>query len=191
MTAAQLLRAAREAAGISQRQLARRSGVTQPVISSIEREEHDVNFVTLARLASGLSCQVTLLPSLSLTAAEAASLVATYLRHGEEAKADATIWQLANDLAVAEPVLRAALVVSPAPMTGDRCRDAWIAGLVEYRLTQVGIPAPSWVYEPSRVAEPEWPVSGEQATADIVRAGTPEQFLRRHVLITDDDLVSV
>jgi transcriptional regulator with XRE-family HTH domain len=190
MTSGRLLRAAREAAGISQHDLARRSGVPQPTISAIELGRHDANVATLSRLAASLESQVALIPSLSLTAATAATFVARYLGEGEVAKADLTIWQLANDLAAAGPALRCALAISPAPLTGDAGRDAWIAGLVEYRLGQVGVPSPSWVYERRRVADQEWPVSGVFASADVVRADTPEPFARRRVLITDDDLVS-
>ena len=103
---------------------------------------------------------------------------------------DAPIWQLADDLAAVEPVLRATLVVNPAPLTGDARRDGWIAALVEYRLTEVGIPAPAWALEPGRAAPQEWPVSGVAATADIVRGTTPEPFARRRVLISAEDLVS-
>ncbi len=131
---------------------------------------------TLDKLAKGLAGPLVLVASPYLTAADAAVQVKAILERVGRCP-DGPIWQLANDLASAEPCLRAALVLNPAPLTGDARRDAWIAGLVEYRLDQVGIKAPSWTDEPARVADQEWPVSGVVATADIVRAGTPDPSL--------------
>ena len=144
---------------------------------------------SLDRLVRGLNSPFVLVASPYLTAADAAAQVKVNLEQGD-VHPDGPIWQLANDLASVEPVLRATLVLNPAPLTGDARRDAWIAGLVEYRLAQFGIPAPAWASEPTRVAGQEWPVSGVLATADIVRGETPEPFARRRVLITADDLVS-
>lgn len=128
------------------------------------------------------------LPTTRLTAAEAGSLVRERILEG--AHPDAPIWQLADDLAGAGPALRAALCVTPPPLSGDRRRDAWIAGLVAYRLGQVGVQPPAWVEDEARTAEADWPVSGIDELADHIRDDTPEPFRRRHVLVTDEDLVS-
>ena len=50
MKAASILREARRAAGLSQRELARRAGVAQPVLSRIERGHASPRFGTLDRL---------------------------------------------------------------------------------------------------------------------------------------------
>ena len=189
--ASRLLRATREAAHASQRELARRSGVAQPSISAVENEDHDLTVESLGRLAASLGAQVSLVPSLRLTAATAAALVKRDLSEANIGAAVATVFQLADDLAAVEPALRAALVVSPAPTTGDRRYDAWIAGLVEFRLGEVGVPAPAWVHEAPRVSEKEWAVGDVPGLAEIVRSETPEPFARRGVLISRDDLVSV
>jgi transcriptional regulator with XRE-family HTH domain len=186
---AELLRAARARTGITTRELARRTGLPQSSIVEYVGGAHSPTVRNLERLVKGLNEPFVLVASPYLTAADAAAQVKALLERGG-AYPDGPIWQLANDLASAEPCLRATLVLNPAPLTGDSCRDAWIAGLVEYRLGQVGIPAPAWASEPSRVAPQEWPVSGVAATADIVRAETPEPFARRQVLISADDLVS-
>jgi transcriptional regulator with XRE-family HTH domain len=189
--AARLLRSTREAVHVSQRELARRSGVPQPSIAAVETEDHDLTVESLGRLAASLGAQVALLPSLRLTAATTAVLVRDSLRKLNTGAADATVFQLANDLAAVEPALRSALVISPAPMTGDRRYDAWIAGLVEFRLAQVGVQAPAWAHEPARVSETEWAVGNVPGLAEIVRPETPEPFARRRVLISSDDLVSI
>jgi transcriptional regulator with XRE-family HTH domain len=48
----------REAAGLSQYQLARQSGVTAQTISRIELEERDPNWVTVLKLARALGVSV-------------------------------------------------------------------------------------------------------------------------------------
>ncbi len=189
MNVAELLRAARARAGITTRELARRTGLPQSSISELENGAHSPTVKTLDRLAKGLGSSVVFVASPYLTAADAAAEVKALLEQGGS-HSDGPIWQLANDLGSTEPCLRATLALNPAPLTGDARRDAWIAGLVEYRLAEVGIKAPSWVDEPARVAGQEWPVSGVAAMADIVRADTPEPFARRQVLISADDLVS-
>ncbi|HTW07327.1 MAG TPA: helix-turn-helix transcriptional regulator [Acidimicrobiales bacterium] len=186
---AELLRAARNRAGLTTRELARRTGVRQSQISNLENGAHSPTVTTLDKLAKGLNTPFVLVASPYLTAADTAAQVKALLQRGN-VHPDGPIWQLANDLASAEPCLRATLALNPAPLTGDPRRDAWIAGLVEYRLAEVGIAAPAWAGEPARVANAYWPVSGARATADIIRAETPEPFARRRVLITADDLVS-
>ncbi len=188
MTASQLLRTARAANNITQRELARRTGVPQSSISDIENEAHDPTVATLSRLVAKAHNQLAILPTTRLTAAETACLVRDCLVR--RVPSDAPIWQLADDLAAAEPVLRAALCVTAPLLTGDRRRDAWIAGLVAYRLGQVGIRAPAWTEEPTRVAETDWPVSDIDELVDYIREDTPEPFRRRRVLIRDKDLVS-
>ena len=188
MTAAQLLRTARAGANITQSELARRSGVPQSSVSDIENGVHDPTVTTLSRLLRSARGQLVVLPTTKLTAAETAVLVRGRIFEGT--CPDAPIWQLADDLASSEPALRAALCVTPPPPTGDRRRDAWIAGLVAYRLGQVDIPAPSWVEDEARTAEADWPVSGIDELIAHIRDDTPEPFRSRHVLVTDEDLVS-
>lgn len=91
----------------------------------------------LDKLAKGLAGPLVLVASPYLTAADAAVQLKAILE-GVGRCPDGPIWQLANDLASAEPCLRAALVLNPAPLTGDARRDAWTAGLVEYRWTRSG-----------------------------------------------------
>lgn len=191
MTAARLTRAARYAAGMGQRDLARRTGVSQSSISCIEGGSQDATVGTLERLAQGLGAQLVLIPSRLLSATSTAERVRSALEEGRAGRADVTVLQLADDLAYAEPAMRAALVVAAPFPTGDRRYDAWIAALVELRLDEVGIPAPAWVNEPERVADPEWLVCGVPGLENLVRPITPAPFLRRGVLLGADDLASV
>lgn len=191
MTTALLLRAAREGARLPQRALARRCGIAQSSINVIERGSHDTKVGTLDRIAAGFDAQVAILPSRFLTAQIAASAVTQALIEGDEGSARSAIFQLADDLAQARLHLRVALTVAPPQQTGDKRYDAWIAGLVEVRLGEVGVAPPDWAGEVDRSFDGEWLVSGIEPLHASTRDRTPEPLLRRGVLIDSRDLVSV
>lgn len=186
-----LIKESREAAGLTQRDLAASSGISQPTIAAFETGSRDVTTSTFDRLVHGLGLQVSVLPAGYLTAARTAVLVAKKIEREGGARAEVLVLQLADDLAAAEPALRGALTITPAPPTGDKRFDAWIAGLVEYRLEEVGIAPPNWVRGERRSLGEEWIVGGVTALADLVRSETPEPLLRRGVLLSEADLVSV
>jgi transcriptional regulator with XRE-family HTH domain len=58
--AGQLVAEARASAGISQRELARRSGVPGPVVNAIERSRRQPSIPTLAKILRGLDLDVRL-----------------------------------------------------------------------------------------------------------------------------------
>lgn len=62
MRAANLLRAARAHAGLTQRALAARAGVPQPTIAAIESGRQDPRYGTLARLLRACGQELDLLP---------------------------------------------------------------------------------------------------------------------------------
>ena len=131
---------------------------------------------TLDRLASGLDAQVAIIPSRLHSAQTVAAVVKNSLKCGDVGGARSAVFQLADDLASAPPALRAALVVSPAPRTGDRRYDAWIAGLVELRLRDVCIPVPAWVRDKDRTVPEEWLVSGIEELRGLTRSDTLSRF---------------
>ena len=59
---AEALRAAREAAGLSQRELAQRAGVPQPHISKIESGAVDLRLSSLVAIANALDLELMLIP---------------------------------------------------------------------------------------------------------------------------------
>ncbi|MHB8295842.1 MAG: helix-turn-helix domain-containing protein [Acidimicrobiales bacterium] len=192
MTPSLIVRGARGAAHVSQRELARLSGIPQPSISEIERGRRDPTVQTVNRILRPLGAQLTWVPTGRLTAAAAAERIARHLSAGRgRLLIERPILQLADDLAVSCPALRAALTVCPPERTGGRKYDAAIAALVEYRLNEVGFEAPGWAHDPKRIADPEWLVCDVPQLAALVRADTPEPFLRRGVLLGASDLVSV
>ena len=62
MHAASILRAARAHAGLTQRELAARSGVPQPTVASIESGKQDPRYRTLERLIRACGQELDLLP---------------------------------------------------------------------------------------------------------------------------------
>ncbi len=74
---AEALRAAREAAGLSQRELAQRAGVPQPHISKIENDAVDLRLTSLIAIASALDLELMLVPR------KAAPAVRSIARQGD------------------------------------------------------------------------------------------------------------
>ncbi|MPZ86709.1 MAG: helix-turn-helix domain-containing protein [Nitriliruptorales bacterium] len=62
-TGARLLRAARNSAGLSQAELARRAGTTQSSVSAYESGAKDLNVETLARLIAAADMRILAVPS--------------------------------------------------------------------------------------------------------------------------------
>lgn len=87
-TTGDLLRAARKRAGLTQRELATRAGVTQSVISAYESGRRQPSLPTLARLveASGHDLQLELSPPRSQRAPLAGSLGRRVQRHRDEVR---------------------------------------------------------------------------------------------------------
>jgi transcriptional regulator with XRE-family HTH domain len=186
-TAAELVRAGRLSAGLSQSELARRAHIPQPSISRIEAGDRDPSIGLLDRLLAPAGQHLVSIPTRTPTVAEAASTIGQLVKDARSYVFRALI-QVANDLADAEPALRIALSVTPPPPTGLPGADAFLAAVVEYRLAE--LPCPAWVNEPNRFLATEWVASGLTNLADLSRSATPEAFLRRGVVIHETDLVS-
>lgn len=62
--AARFLRSARAKAGLTQRQLARKSGIPQPTIAAIESGRQEPRHATLERLLRGCGFQLEIFPRL-------------------------------------------------------------------------------------------------------------------------------
>jgi transcriptional regulator with XRE-family HTH domain len=188
MATAQLVRAARRSQGLSQRDLATRSGVTQPALADIERATHDARGQLLDRLLGGAGYRLCALPTRAHTVAEWADTIYQELRG--HARDDAVAFRAFigchDDLAGATPLVLAALCVASPPLCGDPRYDAALAALAEYHLARVGFPVPEWVTEPARTLESEWTVSPYTDRTDDL-----ETFRRHGVRLGASELASV
>lgn len=141
-TAAVLLREARGGTGRTQADLERLSGVRQTAISRAERGRQDLTVAALERLVHAAGWRVTVLPTQAGSVADAADACRQYLVAGSEDGAYRAVIQLADLLGSEHGAERVALTVaSPAP-TGDVRYDAFIAGVVEHRLSEESLPYP-------------------------------------------------
>jgi transcriptional regulator with XRE-family HTH domain len=189
MSAATLLRAARQATGLSQRSLAARAGRRQPQIADVERGKHDVTVDVLTELLAATGHRLVAVPSTRTSAADAAAAIRRALVAGQHDRALREALQLSDDLASSEPVVRAALCAAAPELSGDQRYDALIAGIVEFHLPRAS--RPSWVLEENRALKGRWYVDDTPGLAELNLAETPPALLRHGVVLAASELASV
>jgi len=191
MQAATIVRNARRVAGLSQTQLAERSGVAASAISQIEAGKRNPSFETVTRLIASTGGQLVSVPTRIGTAATIALQIAEDLRGGKQAYALRAFIQLNDNLCSVEGSTRLALCITEPAPTGSKRWDAALAGLVAYRLRQEGIAAPAWANEPSRFLGKVWNISEGVVYLVANPEDVPREFLERRVHIEARDLESV
>jgi transcriptional regulator with XRE-family HTH domain len=189
-TAAALLREVRAGTRRTQADLEQLSGVRQTAISRAERGRQDLTVAVLERLVHAAGWRVTVLPTQAGTVADAADACHQYLAVGSEDGAYRAVIQLADWLASEHGAERVALTVTPPAPTGDRRYDAFIAGVVEHRLSEESLPYPKWLPTSARLAE-RWFVDIASTDDHAVAAATPPALLAHGVVIDAAELVSV
>lgn len=190
MTASALLRTARQRRGVSQRQLALAAGDSQPGIAAIESGAHDTTLSRIEHLLAPLGQRLTLLPTRSRPAWEAAASVAAALARSDLNSAWREIIQLSDDLVREPPAIRVALAVSPPLPVGDRRYDALLAGIVDHRLTEDGLPRPDWLDDPHFSLDQAWDVEVLPELRASARANTPGAIARHGVYLAAAELAS-
>ncbi len=186
--AARLVRSARRASGLSQRDLAGRASVSGSAVADVERGAHDPGSESLERLLGATGHRLCALPTTSFPVAEWADFIYRELRSARRSPAVAfrALIGLSDELAAAAKPLRVALCVAvPAPC-GDVRYDAAIAGIVEHHLSTDRLPVPDWVGEHTRTLVEPW-----RASPYTVRSEVPEALARHGVWLAATDLASV
>lgn len=188
--AAALLAQTRRGARLTQAQLGDIAGITQEAISRAEREKQDLTVGVLGRLVHAAGWRLIAVPTQSGTVADAAYGCSKMIEQGNEDGAYRCVIQLADWLAAEHGAGRVVLTFAPPVPTGDARYDAFIAGVVEYRLNQEGLPRPDWITADT-VLPHLWFVdeftAGDQAVIDA----TPRELRDRGVIIDAVELVSV
>ena len=179
--AARLLRHARHSTSLSQAALAAKVGFRQSNVSRLESEGRDVNVDTLDRLLRAAGFRLAALPTQSAAVAEAADSTARFVAADNEDGAYRAVIQLADDLAREHGAERVALTVAPPPPTGDERFDAFIAGVVDFRLAAEHLPRPKWLTDGPRLASP-WFVDRWSIGNSAVIEATPPQLRTRGVI---------
>ena len=196
-----LIRGARQAADITQLELADRAGTAQPAVAAYESGAKLPNLATLERLLDACEhdLEVVARPRMRRGAASLAELAGTLemdleqgrdpgakeknFEHGHERDALRLLFGFADDFRGSSRPGRIALIADEPPGTGDARFDAALAGLAEFFASEGAVSAPAWVNEPGRFVEPWWFVASRPAFHAYTLAHTPAVFARHGVFI--------
>ena len=172
MSASLLLRAARQAHGTSQRELAEAARVSQPGIAAIESGAHDTTVSRLEQLLAALGQRVVLVPTVCRSVAEAADGIRSALACRDENWAWREVIQTSDDLAREAPVVRVALsIVRPLPV-GDQ------------------LPRPGWLDHRAFTLDEPWDVEQLAELREHARSTTPTSISRHGVYLAATELAS-
>lgn len=185
-----LVRAARKSRGLTQKDLAQRTNVDQGRVSRVE-SGREAEFSTVERFLSGTGHRLYSAPTRRDDAATIAASIRGYLRAGDKYSALRELIQLSDNLSSEHGLVRGVLGLAEPEPTGDRVWDAALAGLVDLRLSEVGLPAPAWVDAPNRRLRSPRTLDVDPADPIPAPADVPGEFLERGVLVWRDTLASV
>jgi transcriptional regulator with XRE-family HTH domain len=215
MAATILVRSARAASGLSQSELALRSGIAGSSLSLIEHGKREPTFATLETLLRAARRSVVTIPTVRSDAARIAEDIRAALGAGKssaataggkssagDAKArDASAFrrflQLADNLAAEAGATRVGLTLTEPATTGSLEWDAAIAALCEYRLNADALPVPDWIdtrtgtAETSSAAALGWAPHTSDYDIPVDLARVPPEFLCRGILIEAATMESV
>jgi transcriptional regulator with XRE-family HTH domain len=183
-----LLHEARQAAGLTQAELASRAGTAQPAVAAYESGTRTPTVRTLQRLVNACDHDLVIAAHARVrrgaaSLADLADEIREELSAGRTHDAIRLLFGFADDFrGSSRPGQRLLLEAEPAP-TGDGGFDAALAGLAEYFAAEAGIPAPNWVNGASRFAEPWWFVASREAFHAYTLANTPAVFARHGVFV--------
>lgn len=187
--AARVIREARQGAGLTQVQLARRARVTQPVIAAYESGTREPSVPMLMRLveASGNHLVMQFEPDSS------AYRLADLAHDVRGATGDTRRLRLVFEFLRgaqddAEPLQ--ALVTAAPRTTGDVRFDALIGAIAEHLCVASDTPTPRWALAPDRFLHRPWWVSKLPSAKRRALVHTPASFRRRGVMIDLHDLIS-
>lgn len=183
-----MIRSARQAAGITQIELAGRAGTAQSAVAAYESGIRTPNIATLQRLLGGCEHDVEVLasPRIRRGAASLAELSPTIrgdIGRGAERDALRLLFGFADDFRGSSRPGRIALLADEPPTTGDARFDAALAGVAEFFAREAAVPAPGWVNGPTRFVEPWWFVASRPAFHAYTLANTPAVFARHGVFM--------
>jgi transcriptional regulator with XRE-family HTH domain len=183
-----LIRNARQAAGITQLELASRAGTAQPAVAAYESGARTPNLATLERLLGACEHDIAVLarPRVRRGAASLAELGQTIredLGQGRERDALRLLFGFADDFRGSSRPGRIALLQEEPPPTGDARFDAALAGVAELFAAEGAIVAPTWVNGAGRFVEPWWFVASRPSFHAYTLANTPAVLARHGVFM--------
>jgi transcriptional regulator with XRE-family HTH domain len=183
-----LIRDARQAAGITQLELASRAGTAQPAVAAYESGAKAPSLATLERLldACEYDVEVRANPRVrrgAASLAELAQTIAEDLAQGRERDALRLLFGFADDFRGSSRAGRLALMRDEPPPTGDARFDAALAGVAELFAAEGAMLAPAWVNDRGRFVEPWWFVASRPEFHAYTLANTPAVLARHGVFM--------
>lgn len=187
---ASLLRIMRQRAGLTQSELARRAGTSQPTLARYESGELVPRFETLTRLAAAAehTMVVTMQPEIrrgALTIDE----VASDLRSLIDSDGVAALWRrlldFVDDFRGSSHAGKVWLIEVPPQLIGDQRVDAAIAGIVEMLCSEASISVPLWANQLERFVAPWWFVNDLPGFEAMALRDTPFTLARHGVFVNE------
>jgi transcriptional regulator with XRE-family HTH domain len=183
-----LIHESRQAAGMTQMELATRAGTAQPAVAAYESGARTPNLATVERLLDACGYDVELLarPRIRRGAASLAELGQTIeadLAQGLEQDALRLLFGFADDFRGSSRAGRIALLREEPASTGDTRFDAALAGVAELFAGEGAFAAPAWVNGTDRFAEPWWFVASRPEFHAYTLAHTPAVMARHGVFM--------
>lgn len=176
------LKDARHQRSRSQRDVARRAGMSQPALAALEAGRGNPTLDTLERWARALDLELAALPRERDPLVD----VATALADADDALAFRLGLELLDRLREMG-AKEFEQVVSRASRTNSERYDALIGAVVEQVCLERGSDVPTWCAEP--VASPIWWVSPLPSARRHALATCPAPFRARGIMIDESDLM--
>lgn len=190
MTAGILALSARTASGLTQIELASRSGVAGSSLSLIEHGKREPTVATLDAILKGTRHSVVTIPTVRSDAARIASEIANALANSDEARAYRRYLQLADNLAAEVGATKVGLTLTEPAPTGSEQWDLAIAALCDYRLRAHRLPQPNWISARRGSPTMGWAPRTSDYTIPVDIRKVPREFLSRGILIEAETLKS-
>ncbi len=188
MDTANLLRAARLAAGLTQSELSKRAGTSQTAVAAYESGAKTPTIATLERLlsCSEFDLELHAQPRMRRGALSLAD-IAHMVRSDPLSTSDSAFMRLvlgfADDFIGSSRPGKSALINTEPEMTGIPRYDAALAGVGEFLARQACISIPPWVDGSERFVEPWWISAPTPGLHPYVFARTHAEIARHGVFI--------
>jgi len=173
---------ARRRRDLTQNEVARRAGMSQPAIAALEAGRGNPTLDTLERWAAALEVELVAAPRISDPLEE----ITAALPGAGDTVAFRLALELLDRLRELSPteLLR---VTSRVPSSGSSRHDALLAAVVELVCLERDVSVPPWCSEP--VASPMWWVSPLPSARRHALATCPAPFRARGIMIDESDVV--
>lgn len=191
MTASVLVRSGRNSSGLTQTDLASRSGVAGSSLSLIEHGKREPTVATLEAILLATRHTVVTIPTVRSDAARIGAEIAKAVSRKDEPEAFKRFIQLADNLAAEKGATKVGLTLTEPAPTGSKEWDAAIAALTEYRLNVGRLPVPDWVGLRKGLKGGRWTPRTSKYDLKVDARRVPREFLSRGILIEAQTLESV